>query len=112
MSISQQQAMDEAAQRVIDERGPLKEVEADIVCLDGHRFRINYGVPQHVTDKLDALFWQDEEVKYEDIPEELKAYEVMDEQPDEEVKCEDIPEELKVYEVKDKQPDGEDGRKK
>ncbi|RMJ07549.1 hypothetical protein BHE90_005922 [Fusarium euwallaceae] len=48
-----QQAID-WAQDVIDKRGPLESIKADI----------------------------DEEVKYEDIPEELKAYEVKDEQSD------------------------------
>ncbi|KAM6519047.1 hypothetical protein FALCPG4_012701 [Fusarium falciforme] len=62
-----QQAIDQA-QDVIEKRGQLENVKPDVVCLDGHRFH--------------ALFWQDEEVKYEDIPEELKAYEVKDEQPD------------------------------
>lgn len=76
-----QQAIDQA-QSVIDNRGQLENVKPDVVCLDGHRFRINHGVPQHITDRLDALFWQDEEVKYEDIPEELKTYEVNNEQPD------------------------------
>lgn len=53
-------------------------VKADIVSLDGHQFRVNYDVPQGITDRLYGLFWQDEEVKYEDIPEDLKAYEVRE----------------------------------
>lgn len=74
-----QEAVDEA-QREIERRGGLKCVEPNIICLDGHRFYINYEVPQHITDQLNALFEQDEEVKYEDIPEEVKAYEEKEEQ--------------------------------
>lgn len=51
----------------------------------GHQFRINYGVPQDVTDQFNALFNQDG-VKYEDIPESLRAYEVKD---DPEAKADD-----------------------
>ncbi|KAG5752516.1 hypothetical protein H9Q69_003563 [Fusarium xylarioides] len=69
------------AQRALEEHGPLKEVEPSIVGIDGHRFRINYGVPQEVTDRLNALFDQDE-VKYEDIPDDLKAYEEKEDSKD------------------------------
>ncbi|KAF5237433.1 hypothetical protein FANTH_10795 [Fusarium anthophilum] len=65
------------AQRALEEHGPLKDVEPDIVCIDGHCFYINYGVPQEVTERLYALFDQDD-VKYEDIPDDLKAYEVKE----------------------------------
>lgn len=54
----------------------IRSVKPDIVCLDGHQFRINYGVPQNVTDELEELFYQVPEVKYTDIPNHLKAYEV------------------------------------
>ncbi|KAF5580586.1 uncharacterized protein FSUBG_13346 [Fusarium subglutinans] len=69
------------AQRALEEHAPLKDVEPDIVSIDGHRFHINYGVPQEVTDKLYALFDQDD-VKYEDIPDGLKAYEVKEDSND------------------------------
>ncbi|KAF5543328.1 hypothetical protein FMEXI_7108 [Fusarium mexicanum] len=65
------------AQRALEEHGPLKDVEPGIVCIDGHRFYINYGVPQEVAKRLYALFDQDD-VKYEDIPDDLKAYEVKE----------------------------------
>lgn len=67
----------EIGQEEIDKRGGLESVPCDIICLDGHRFHVNYDVPQHITDQVEALFWGDKEVRYEDIPEELKAYEVM-----------------------------------
>lgn len=60
---------------------PLRSVKPDIVCLDGHQFRINYDVPQEVTDQLETLFMQDSEVKYDDIPDHLKAYEVEIDDP-------------------------------
>ncbi|KAF5659396.1 major facilitator superfamily domain-containing protein [Fusarium circinatum] len=66
------------AQRALEEHGPLKDVEPNIVGIDGHRFRINYDVPQEVTDRLKALFDQDD-VKYEDIPDDLKTYELREE---------------------------------
>ena len=55
---------------------PLHSLKPDIVCLDGHQFRINYGVPKEVTEQLEALFIQEPEVKYDSIPDHLKAYEV------------------------------------
>lgn len=55
---------------------PLHSLKPDIVCLDGHQFRINYGVPKEVIEQLEALFIQEPEVKYGSIPDHLKAYEV------------------------------------
>ncbi|KAI2623077.1 hypothetical protein GGR54DRAFT_35459 [Hypoxylon sp. NC1633] len=55
-------------------KDPAKEVKPDILGIDGHPFRINYDVPQHITDSFYALL--DSDVKYEDISPELKAYEV------------------------------------
>lgn len=49
----------------------LRSVKPDIVCLDGHQFRINYDVPQNVTDELEELFDQVPEVKYKNIPNHL-----------------------------------------
>jgi hypothetical protein len=63
----------------------MPSVEPDIMGIAGHQFRINYGVPQDVTDQFNALFNQDG-VKYEDIPESLRAYEVKD---DPEAKADD-----------------------
>lgn len=59
------------------EAPPMPDVLPDLVCIDGHYFRINQeGVPQAATDALDALY--EKEAKYEDIPEDLKAYEVTE----------------------------------
>lgn len=60
-----------------EEEWTMPSVEPDIIGIAGHQFRINYGVPQEVTDQFNALFDQDG-VKYEDIPESLRAYEVKD----------------------------------
>ncbi|KAF5601763.1 hypothetical protein FPCIR_2197 [Fusarium pseudocircinatum] len=79
--MSQSTEATKLAQRALEEHGPLKEVEPNIVGIDGHRFHINYGVPQEVTDRLNALCDQDE-VKYEDIPDDLKAYEVKEDSND------------------------------
>ncbi|KAI6082977.1 hypothetical protein F4821DRAFT_203416 [Hypoxylon rubiginosum] len=54
----------------------MKEVLPDLVGIDGHEFRINYDVPQHITDRLLDLLYQDPGPRYEDIPDDLKAYEV------------------------------------
>ncbi|KAF5580782.1 hypothetical protein FPCIR_10490 [Fusarium pseudocircinatum] len=73
-----EQELIDMAQNEVDRRGGLESVAPNIVCLDGHRFRVNYDVPQHITERLEALFWGDKEVRYEEIPEELKAYEEKD----------------------------------
>ncbi|KAI0849117.1 hypothetical protein F5Y00DRAFT_236643 [Daldinia vernicosa] len=62
----------------------LKEVDPDIICIDNHRFRINYDVPQEVTDRLYHLAEQ-EDLRYEDIPHELKEYESRDPPTEEEM---------------------------
>ncbi|KAJ5199158.1 hypothetical protein N7491_000282 [Penicillium cf. griseofulvum] len=54
----------------------LRSLKPDIVCLDSHQFRINYSIPQDVTDELEKLFDRVPEIKYEEIPNHLKAYEV------------------------------------
>lgn len=69
----------------VEEEWTMTGVKPDIMGIAGHQFRINYGVPQDVTDQLYALFDQDG-VKYEDIPESLRAYEVKD---DAEAKADD-----------------------
>ncbi|KAF5675172.1 hypothetical protein FHETE_2591 [Fusarium heterosporum] len=92
----------EMGQREIDRRGGLESVPFDIISLDGHRFRVNYDVPQHITDQIEALFWGDEDVKYDDIPDELKAYEVQDEDA----------EEIAGDAKEDKQPSQQDDTKK
>ncbi|KAI8960075.1 hypothetical protein F5Y11DRAFT_330992 [Daldinia sp. FL1419] len=51
------------------------EVKPDTVCINGHLFRINYDVPQHITDRLYELAQQDN-IAYEDIPDDLKEYEI------------------------------------
>ncbi|KAI0169547.1 hypothetical protein GGR52DRAFT_550489 [Hypoxylon sp. FL1284] len=56
---------------------PLREVKPDILSIDGHQFHINYGVPQHITDRLLGLLDEDERVRYEDIPDDLKEYEIL-----------------------------------
>lgn len=55
---------------------PHRSIKPDIVCLDGYQLRVNYGVPKEVTRQLEALLIQDPEVKYDSIPNQLKAYEV------------------------------------
>ncbi|KAI1469823.1 uncharacterized protein F4812DRAFT_420483 [Daldinia caldariorum] len=59
-------------------QSPIKSALPDIICLDEHKFRIHYDVPQAITDRLYELFNRDDEVKYEDIPDDLKEYEVRD----------------------------------
>ncbi|OTB18137.1 hypothetical protein K445DRAFT_243588 [Daldinia sp. EC12] len=54
-----------------------QDVKPDIISIDSHRFRINYDVPPQITDRLYDLFERDD-IKYEDIPDDLKAYEVHD----------------------------------
>ncbi|KAJ5360091.1 hypothetical protein N7517_009282 [Penicillium concentricum] len=59
------------------ERGhKLRSAKPVIVCLDGRQFRINQGIPQDVADKLEELFDQFSEVKYEQVPSHLKAYQM------------------------------------
>ncbi|KAM0466420.1 hypothetical protein ACHAP7_012268, partial [Fusarium lateritium] len=65
-----QEELIEMGQKEINKRGGLESVPVDIICLDGHRFHINYNVPQHITGQIEVLCWSDEEVKYEDIPDE------------------------------------------
>jgi hypothetical protein len=59
---------------------PMRSVKCDILSIDGHAFPINYGVPQEVTDRLTGLFTNrkgNSNVTYDDIPEDLKANEVV-----------------------------------
>ncbi|RGP80788.1 hypothetical protein FLONG3_1129 [Fusarium longipes] len=79
--MSQDTEATKLAQSALEERETLDEVEPGVIGIAGHRFRINYGVPQEVTDALNALYDQDE-VKYEDIPDDLKAYEVKEDSND------------------------------
>ncbi|KAI0135800.1 hypothetical protein F4814DRAFT_402586 [Daldinia grandis] len=62
----------------------LKEVVPDIISIDNHRFRINYDVPRDITDRFYRLAEQ-ENLKYEDIPHELKEYELRDPPKEEEI---------------------------
>lgn len=101
-----QEELIKMGQKEIDRRGGLESVPFDIICLDGHRFHVNYDVPQHITDQIQALFWGDEEVKYEDIPEELKAYEEKGDEKEENLK------ELNAAVKEDKQPGKQDNGKK
>ncbi|SPJ91043.1 uncharacterized protein FTOL_13445 [Fusarium torulosum] len=96
----------EMGQKEIDKRGGLESVPCDIICLDGHRFHVNYNVPQYITDQIEALFWGDNEVIYEDIPEELKAYEEKDDEKEKNLK------ELNTDAKEDKQPSKQDSGKK
>ncbi|KAF7158710.1 hypothetical protein CNMCM5623_003874 [Aspergillus felis] len=63
-----------------DEAWTMPSVAPDLLCLDGHLFRINYDVPEEITRQLDELY--DRDAKYEEIPEHLKAYEVEKEDTD------------------------------
>jgi hypothetical protein len=60
---------------------PIHSVKPNMVCIDSHRFRIEYGVPNEVTKSFYDLFECD--AKYEDIPKELLQYEVEVEGEDE-----------------------------
>jgi hypothetical protein len=100
----------EMGQKEIDRRGGLESVPCDIICLDGHRFHVNYDVPQHITDQIEALFWGDKEVTYKDIPEELKAYEEKDYETDDEKDYN--PKESNADAKEDKQPSKQDSEKK
>ena len=46
----------------------------------GHEFRINYDVPPHITKALYELF--DRGAEYEDVSEELRKYEIDDNEDD------------------------------
>ncbi|KAF4438037.1 hypothetical protein FACUT_5200 [Fusarium acutatum] len=82
--MSQSTEATKLAQRALEEHETLDEVEPTVIGIDGHRFRINYGVPQEVTDRLNALCDQDQ-VKYEDIRDDLKAYEVKEDSSDDNI---------------------------
>jgi hypothetical protein len=59
---------------------PTGNVKSPIMSIAGHYFRINYDVPQDVTNRLFDLFLargRYREATYADIPEDLKAYEVV-----------------------------------
>lgn len=47
--------------------------DPDSLYLDGHLFCINYNVPEEITQQLEELY--NRNVKYDEIPEHLKAYE-------------------------------------
>ena len=49
-----------------------------------HEFRINYDVPPHITKALYALF--DRGAKYEDVSEELRKYEMDDNEDEDDIK--------------------------
>jgi hypothetical protein len=60
----------------------MRSVAEDRLSIDGHVFRVNYEIPKEITRQLEELF--DRDVKYEEIPEDLKAYETEDDDADEE----------------------------
>jgi len=60
---------------------PLPTFKPNQYGIDGHLFRINYDVPQSVTDTLYALLEKDNP-KYEDIPAECLEYEIEDKDKD------------------------------
>lgn len=55
---------------------PTQTVLPNLMTIDGHYFRINYDVPEEITSRFLSLL--DEDKTYKDVPEVLKAYEVMD----------------------------------
>ncbi|GFF98173.1 conserved hypothetical protein [Aspergillus udagawae] len=63
-----------------DEAPDMPSVALDVLCLDGHLFRINYDVPEEITQQLEELY--DRDAKYQEIPEHLKAYETEMEDSD------------------------------
>ncbi|KAF3056559.1 hypothetical protein GL218_06505 [Daldinia childiae] len=64
----------------------LKEVEPDIISIDNHRFRINYDVPQEITNHFYRLAEKDN-LKYDEIPPELKEYELHNPPGEEEMEA-------------------------
>ncbi|KAI1646823.1 uncharacterized protein F4817DRAFT_339548 [Daldinia loculata] len=72
--------------RIVSPDRVLKEVEPDIISIDNHRFRINYDVPQEITNRFYRLAEQDD-LKYEDIPHELKEYELHNPPEEEEIEA-------------------------
>ncbi|PKX98891.1 uncharacterized protein P174DRAFT_437329 [Aspergillus novofumigatus IBT 16806] len=63
-----------------DEAPGIPSVAPDGLCIDGHLFRINYDVPEEITQQMWELY--DRDAKYEEIPEHLKAYETDKEDTD------------------------------
>ncbi|KAJ5624410.1 hypothetical protein N7510_000719 [Penicillium lagena] len=59
---------------------PMRSVAPDLLSIDGHVFRVNYDVPEEITLQLEELFYRD--AGYEEIPEDLKAYEIGDDDAD------------------------------
>jgi len=54
-------------------RGEIKSVKPDMMSLDGHHFKINYDVPEEVTEGLFDLMQRN--AKYEEVPNEYLKYE-------------------------------------
>ncbi|PWY73002.1 hypothetical protein BO70DRAFT_355048 [Aspergillus heteromorphus CBS 117.55] len=54
----------------------VEHLRVTALTLDGHAFVVDRGIPQSVIDELFQLFYRETPVKYEEIPEHLKAYEV------------------------------------
>jgi hypothetical protein len=65
---------------------PTSTREPQALGFDGHEFRINGDVPPHITKALYELL--DRGVKYEDVLEELRQYEVDDIEDDRKMKRE------------------------
>lgn len=55
---------------------PTQSALPNLMNIDGHYFRINYDVPKVITNRLLSLL--DGDKTYKDVPEDLKAYEVVD----------------------------------
>ena len=59
---------------------PTSTQEPNALAFDDHEFRINYDVPPHITKALYELF--DRGAEYEDVSEELRKYEIDDNEDD------------------------------
>jgi hypothetical protein len=61
--------------------GGMKSVKPDMMSFDNHHFKINYDVPEEVTEGLLDLMHRN--AKYEEVPKEYLKYEVKKpEEPD------------------------------
>jgi hypothetical protein len=65
----------EMAQAYIDSiPGGMRTAKPDLMSFNGHYFKINYDVPEEVTEGL--LDLMEREAKYEEVPREYLKYEV------------------------------------
>ncbi|KAJ6164900.1 hypothetical protein N7470_003572 [Penicillium chermesinum] len=51
-------------------------VKPDVVGIDGRAFRVNYGVPEHVTNEIYAVF-EDMSLGYKNFPADVMEFEIL-----------------------------------